>query len=112
MRIDCFPCVRVRQPIGLYDRAAPAGESVVAKFMRRVYAPILLKTEVKQFVVAAFGGLLLVAIIGIQHIKLGLGQYLFSLLLDSKLIDMCRSTLGTTFRFVLGSILQLARSVP
>lgn len=47
---------------------------MVAKFMRRVYAPILLKTEVKQFVVAAFGGLLLVAIIGIQHIKLGLGQ--------------------------------------
>ena len=74
MRIDCFPCVRIRQPIGLYDRAAPAGESVVAKFMRRIYAPILLKTEVKQFVVAAFGGLLLVAIIGIQHIQLGLGE--------------------------------------
>lgn len=78
MRIDCFPCVRLRPPIGLYDRAAPAGESVVAKFMRRVYAPILLKTEVKQFVVAAFGGLLLVAIIGIQHIKLGLGESLLS----------------------------------
>lgn len=74
MRIDCFPCVRLRPPIGLYDRAAPAGESVVAKFMRRVYAPILLKSEIKQFVVAAFGGLLLVAIIGIQHIKLGLGK--------------------------------------
>ena len=73
MRVDCFPCVRLRAPIGLYDRSAPAGESMVAKFMRRLYAPLLLKPEIKQFVVAAFGGLLLVAIIGIQHIQLGLG---------------------------------------
>jgi Niemann-Pick C1 protein len=72
MRVDCFPCIRLRAPIGLYDRAAPAGEGMVAKFMRRVYAPLLLRSGIKQFV--AFGGLLLVAIIGIQHIQLGLGE--------------------------------------
>lgn len=76
MRIDCFPCVRLRPPIGLYDHEAPASESIVAKFMRRVYAPFLLRQEVKQFVLAAFGGLLLVAVIGIQHITLGLDQRL------------------------------------
>lgn len=74
MRIDCFPCVRLRPPIGLYDREAPASEGVIAKFMRRIYAPFLLRPEVKQFVLAAFGGLLLVAVIGIQHITLGLGE--------------------------------------
>jgi Niemann-Pick C1 protein len=74
MRVDCFPCIRLRAPIGLYDRAAPASEGMVAKFMRRVYAPLLLRSGIKQFVVAAFGGLLLVAIIGIQHIQLGLGE--------------------------------------
>ncbi|WWD20224.1 hypothetical protein CI109_104700 [Kwoniella shandongensis] len=76
MRIDCFPCVRLRPPIGLYDNTAPSGEGVVAKFMRRVYAPFLLRHEVKQLVLVAFGGLFLVATIGIQHITLGLDQRL------------------------------------
>ncbi|KAK8849599.1 hypothetical protein IAR55_004934 [Kwoniella newhampshirensis] len=76
MRIDCFPCIRLRPPIGLYDSTVPAGESVVAKFMRRAYAPFLLRHEVKQLVLVAFGGLFLVATIGIQHITLGLDQRL------------------------------------
>jgi hypothetical protein len=43
--------------------------------MRRVYAPFLLKREVKQLVIAAFGGLFIAAIVGIQHITMGLGKY-------------------------------------
>ncbi|OCF62140.1 niemann-Pick C1 protein [Kwoniella mangroviensis CBS 10435] len=76
MRIDCFPCVRLRPPIGLYDETAPTGEGVVNKFMRTIYAPFLLKNEVKQLVLVAFGGLFLFATIGIQHITLGLDQRL------------------------------------
>lgn len=74
MRIDCFPCVRLRPPIGLYERTAPPSEGFVAKFVRRVYAPFLLRHEVKQAVMVLFGGLFLTAIIGIQHITLGLGK--------------------------------------
>jgi Niemann-Pick C1 protein len=74
MRMDCFPCIRLRPPVGLYESPTPSGEGVVAKFMRRVYAPFLLHEEVKQLVMVAFGGLFLVAIIGIQHITLGLGK--------------------------------------
>ncbi|WWC92719.1 uncharacterized protein L201_007678 [Kwoniella dendrophila CBS 6074] len=76
MRIDCFPCIRLRPPIGLYDETAPTDEGVVNKFMRTVYAPFLLKKEVKQLVLVAFGGLFLFATIGIQHITLGLDQRL------------------------------------
>jgi Niemann-Pick C1 protein len=85
MRVDCFPCVRVRPPVGLYERTAPSGEGVVAKFIRRVYAPFLLRREVKQVVLALFGGLFLTAIIGIQHIKYGLDQRL-ALPADSYLV--------------------------
>lgn len=76
MRIDCFPCIRLRPPIGLYDNEAPSREGIVKKFMRTVYAPSLLRREVKQLVLVAFGGLFLAAIIGIQHITLGLDQRL------------------------------------
>jgi len=93
MRVDCFPCIRLRAPIGLYDRTAPAGEGMVAKFMRRIYAPLLLRSGIKQFVVAAFGGLLLVAIIGIQHIQLGLGELQALLICQALTI---RPTTGST----------------
>ncbi|WVQ79319.1 hypothetical protein IAT38_001416 [Cryptococcus sp. DSM 104549] len=86
MRIDCFPCVRLRPPVGLYDAEAPTGEGVVKKFMRRVYAPFLLRHEVKQLVLVAFGGLFLVATVGIQHITLGLDQRL-ALPAESYLVD-------------------------
>ncbi|WVR08155.1 hypothetical protein IAU60_005201 [Kwoniella sp. DSM 27419] len=76
MRIDCFPCIQLRAPIGLYDETAPAGEGVVNKFMRTIYAPLLLKNGIKQLVLVAFGGLFLFASIGIQHITLGLDQRL------------------------------------
>jgi Niemann-Pick C1 protein len=73
MRIDCFPCVRLRPPVGLYERGPPLSEGMVGKFMRKIYAPTLLRREVKQLVLVVFGGFFLTAIIGIQHITLGLG---------------------------------------
>ncbi|WRT69611.1 uncharacterized protein IL334_006600 [Kwoniella shivajii] len=76
MRIDCFPCIQLRPPIGLYDETAPTAEGVVNKFMRTIYAPFLLKNGIKQLVLVAFGGLFLFATIGIQHITLGLDQRL------------------------------------
>ena len=75
VRIDCFPCIRLRPPIGLYDRVGPPSEGSVAKFIRRIYAPALLQREVKQVVLVLFGGLFLTAVIGIQHITLGLGKF-------------------------------------
>ncbi|ORY34800.1 patched family-domain-containing protein [Naematelia encephala] len=84
MRIDCVPCVQLRPPIGLYERNTPS-EGVVSKFVRRVYAPALIQQEVKQLVLVFFGGLFLTAIIGIQHIKLGLDQRL-ALPADSHLV--------------------------
>ena len=47
---------------------------MMTRFMRRVYAPFLLKREVKQIVIAAFGGLFIVAVVGIQRITMGLGE--------------------------------------
>ena len=75
MRMDCFPFIRLRPPIGLYDRQPSPSDGVVAQFFRRVYAPFLLRTEIKQLVLIAFGGLALTAVIGIQHIKDGLGEH-------------------------------------
>lgn len=85
MRVDCFPCVRLRPPIGLYEAPTSTGESVVSKFVRRVYAPVLLRREVKQVVIALFGGLALFATVGLQHIKYGLDQRL-ALPADSYLV--------------------------
>ncbi|KAL1406562.1 niemann-Pick type C-related protein 1 [Vanrija albida] len=76
MRMDCLPCIRLRQPVGLYDEPQPAAEGAMTRFIRRVYAPFLLKSEVKQLVLAAFGGLFLLAVVGIQRISLGLDQRL------------------------------------
>lgn len=76
--MDCLPCIRLRPPVGLYDVDPDAvnnnGESMMTRFMRRVYAPFLLKREVKQIVIAAFGGLFIVAVVGIQRITMGLSE--------------------------------------
>ncbi len=75
MRMDCFPCIQLQKPIALQDTPpVGASEGLVAKFIRRYYAPFLLRKEVKQLVVAAFGGLFLLAIVGMQRITMGLGQ--------------------------------------
>ena len=106
MRIDCFPCVRLRPPIGLYDRVAPPSEGVVAKFIRRLYAPILLQHEVKQLVLVLFVGLFLTAIVGIQHITLGLGMSSWMILANF------RSTTCTACGIIPCALLQCSRPIP
>lgn len=75
-RMDCFPCVRLQPPVGLYDSpvaAASSDEGVITRFIRRHYAPFLLRREVKVGVLAAFSGALLLAGMGVQKINYGLG---------------------------------------
>jgi Niemann-Pick C1 protein len=96
--MDCFPCVRLRPPIGLYDNVPASGEGIIARFMRKYYAPFLLRKEVKQAVLALFGGIFLVSIIGIQRITLGLGE--FRPLRAGTLLTLPRSTISFAFRVV------------
>jgi len=78
-RMDCLPCIRLRPPVGLYDvdpdAVSNTGESFMTRFMRRVYAPFLLKREVKQLVIVLFGGLFITAVVGMQRITMGLGVF-------------------------------------
>jgi Niemann-Pick C1 protein len=47
---------------------------MVSRFIRRTYAPFLLKREVKGAVVVGFAGLFIAAAMGVQNIDLGLGS--------------------------------------
>ncbi|GAA5831514.1 hypothetical protein JCM11251_004049 [Rhodosporidiobolus azoricus] len=76
-RVDCFPC------ISLPSASSTAGqtpsvrrEGVLARFIRGVYAPNLLRKPVKVFVVALFSGLFVLSWIGARHVELGLDQRL------------------------------------
>ena len=73
-RVDCFPCIRLSR-IALLD-ASPnnGGLGSVARFVRRYYAPFLLKPVAKGFVLIFFAGLFVASIISMQHINLGLGK--------------------------------------
>jgi Niemann-Pick C1 protein len=57
----------------LYD-TAPSGEGTINRFFRKYYAPFILRQGVKQLILGAFGGIFVLAIIGIQQINLGLGK--------------------------------------
>jgi Niemann-Pick C1 protein len=74
-RVDCFPCVRLPSRIALPD-APPSigGLGRVARFIRRYYAPFLLKPVVKGCVLTIFAGIFVASIISVQHINLGLGK--------------------------------------
>jgi Niemann-Pick C1 protein len=74
-RVDCFPCIRLPSRIALPD-APPSngGLGRVARFVRRYYAPFLLKPVVKGFVLTIFAGLFVASVISMQHIDLGLGK--------------------------------------
>ncbi|KAG8906478.1 hypothetical protein FRB99_006793 [Tulasnella sp. 403] len=75
-RLDCFPCVRIHVPIALPYRSPPPQPTLLARFMRRRYAPFLLQDIVKAIVLAAFSGVFVASVISIQHIQLGLDQRL------------------------------------
>ncbi|KAF7353000.1 SSD domain-containing protein [Mycena venus] len=76
-RVDCFPCIRIPSRIQLLDAPAYAsGLGRIARFIRRHYAPFLLKPIVKGVVFALFGGVFVASVISMQHIQLGLDQRL------------------------------------
>ncbi|KAH8118353.1 multidrug efflux transporter AcrB transmembrane domain-containing protein [Phellopilus nigrolimitatus] len=85
-RADCFPCIRLPPRIALLD-GSPSGASIggIAKFIRRKYAPFLLRPVVKGVVLLFFGGIFVGSVISIQHIQVGLDQRL-ALPSDSYLI--------------------------
>ncbi|OJT13083.1 Niemann-Pick type C-related protein 1 [Trametes pubescens] len=76
-RVDCFPCLRMPPRIALLE-APPSGSGLgfLARFIRKRYAPFLLKPVVKGLVLLGFGGVLVASIISIQHIRLGFDQRL------------------------------------
>lgn len=73
--MDCFPCLRMPPRIALLE-APPSnsGLGFLARFIRKRYAPFLLKPVVKGLVLLGFGGVLVASIISIQHIRLGFGE--------------------------------------
>ena len=74
-RVDCFPCIRIPARIQLLDPLPPSsGLGSLARFIRRYYAPFLLKPVVKGAVLLIFGGFLASSIISMQQIQLGLGM--------------------------------------
>ncbi|KDQ64657.1 hypothetical protein JAAARDRAFT_118766 [Jaapia argillacea MUCL 33604] len=85
-RVDCFPCVKLPNRIALLE-APPSGSGIgrIARFIRRHYAPFLLRPVVKAIVLLLFGGLFVGSVISIQHVQLGLDQRL-ALPSDSYLI--------------------------
>ncbi|CAK5275780.1 unnamed protein product [Mycena citricolor] len=76
-RVDCFPCVRLPSRISLLE-APVYGASLgrIARFIRRHYAPFILRPMVKGWVTVIFGGIFVASVISIQHIRLGLDQRL------------------------------------
>ncbi|EJU00044.1 multidrug efflux transporter AcrB transmembrane domain-containing protein [Dacryopinax primogenitus] len=85
-RIDCVPCFRLSQRVALMETAPNPEGSAVTRFVRKRYAPFLLKKEVKACVLAAFTGLTVLSLIGVRHVHMGLDQRL-ALPSDSYLID-------------------------
>lgn len=75
--MDCFPCVRLPPRIALLEAPTSGGGlGLLARFIRKRYAPFLLKPVVKGVVLLGFSGILVASIISIQHIRLGFGKCL------------------------------------
>ncbi|TFY81813.1 hypothetical protein EWM64_g2201 [Hericium alpestre] len=76
-RVDCFPCVRIPPRIQLLDRPASGSNlSLLARLIRKYYAPALLKPVIKGIVILVFSGLFVASVISMQHLELGLDQRL------------------------------------
>ncbi|KAI0796762.1 multidrug efflux transporter AcrB transmembrane domain-containing protein [Abortiporus biennis] len=76
-RVDCLPCIKIPSRIALLDPLpSSTGLGLLGKFIRKYYAPFLLKPVVKGVILLLFGGLMVGSIISIQHIDLGLDQRL------------------------------------
>jgi len=92
--VDCFPCIQLSSRIMLHEHpVTSSGLGKIGRFIRRYYAPFLLKPFVKGVVVVLFGGLFVASVISMQHIQLGLGEWLQQpVVCDSLLIVWVRST--------------------
>ncbi|TFK43177.1 multidrug efflux transporter AcrB transmembrane domain-containing protein [Crucibulum laeve] len=76
-RVDCFPCIRLPPRIALLEAPlSSSGLGKMARFIRRYYAPLLLKPVVKGIVLLSFSGIFVASVISMQHIQLGLDQRL------------------------------------
>ncbi|KZT74295.1 multidrug efflux transporter AcrB transmembrane domain-containing protein [Daedalea quercina L-15889] len=75
-RVDCLPCLRLPSRIALEDPPTGSGLGMIARFIRRHYAPFLLKPVVKYAVLLTFLGICFASIISMQHIQLGFDQRL------------------------------------
>ncbi|SJL01723.1 related to NCR1-transmembrane glycoprotein, involved in sphingolipid metabolism [Armillaria ostoyae] len=75
-RVDCFPCIRITNRIELLDVPSGTGLGKIARFIKRYYAPFLLKPAVKGIVALVFSGIFVTSVISMQHIELGLDQRL------------------------------------
>jgi hypothetical protein len=76
--MDCFPCIQVSARIQLPE-STPNGNSLstLARFIRKYYAPFILRPLIKGIVVLIFGGFFVMSVISMQHIELGLGRSQF-----------------------------------
>ncbi|KAI0306903.1 multidrug efflux transporter AcrB transmembrane domain-containing protein [Multifurca ochricompacta] len=85
-RMDCFPCIQIPARIQLLEPTPNSGGSgTIARFIRKHYAPFILRPVIKGAVMLIFGGFFVISVISIQHIELGLDQRL-ALPSDSHLI--------------------------
>ncbi|KAF8591421.1 multidrug efflux transporter AcrB transmembrane domain-containing protein [Ramaria rubella] len=73
-RVDCFPCIKIPSRIALMDLPPNVNLGRIARFVRRTYAPFLMRGPVKGAVLVVFGGVFIASIISMQHIQLGLDQ--------------------------------------
>lgn len=73
--MDCFPCIHIPARIQLPE-STPNSSSLgsLARFIRKYYAPFILRPIIKGAIMLIFGGLFVVSIISMQHIELGLGR--------------------------------------
>lgn len=72
--MDCFPCIQIPARIQLPE-STPHGNGLgaLARFIRKYYAPFILRPVIKTAVVLIFSGFFVISVISIQHIELGLG---------------------------------------
>jgi hypothetical protein len=76
--MDCFPCIQIPARIQLPE-STPNGNSLstLARFIRKYYAPFILRPLIKGIVVLIFGGFFVMSVMSMQHIELGLGRSRF-----------------------------------
>lgn len=104
--MDCFPCAKLHSRIALEDPPTGSGLGVLARFIRRHYAPFLLKPVVKLVVLLTFLGICFASIISMQHIELGFGEPISRPLSGSLLTHNHRPKTGASLRVIPRSVLR------